>query len=136
VDAESAVTIPLTEDVTGPTIRLVPVGGSASNVLVDLRADNPIDGLYPVRLLEDSEYIFGTLLTIYSAITRSSLSTAGLVLAFVPLGLAGLLSLLWGISIDAWRRRAENTLSGWVRQWLAGTPRNKSGDNEPIVTRA
>lgn len=28
------------------------------NVLVDARAANPIDGLYPVRLLEDSEYTY------------------------------------------------------------------------------
>jgi predicted component of viral defense system (DUF524 family) len=61
VDPESAVTLLLTEDGTGPAIRLVPIGGSASNVLVDLRADNPIDGLYPVRLLEDSEYVYEVL---------------------------------------------------------------------------
>lgn len=34
------------------------VGGSPDNALVDLRADNPTDGLYPVRLLEDSEYVY------------------------------------------------------------------------------
>jgi predicted component of viral defense system (DUF524 family) len=34
------------------------VGGSADNALIDLRTDNPTDGLYPVRLLEDSEYVY------------------------------------------------------------------------------
>jgi predicted component of viral defense system (DUF524 family) len=34
------------------------VGGSAVNALEDLRADSPSDGLYPVRLLEDSEYVY------------------------------------------------------------------------------
>lgn len=58
MDAESAVTLLLTEEIAGPAIRLVPVGGSATNALVDLRADNPNDGLYPVRLLEDSEYVY------------------------------------------------------------------------------
>lgn len=48
----------MTEEPTGPAIRLVAVGGSAENVLVDVRAADPIDGLYPVRLLEDSEYVY------------------------------------------------------------------------------
>jgi predicted component of viral defense system (DUF524 family) len=48
----------LTEDPTGPSVRLVAVGSSIENVLVDLRAANPNDGLYPVRLLEDSEYVY------------------------------------------------------------------------------
>lgn len=61
MDAESAVTLLLTEEVDGPAIRLVPIGGSAKDVLVDLRADNPSDGLYPVRLLEDSEYVYEVL---------------------------------------------------------------------------
>jgi len=55
---EAAVTLPLTEDPAGPTIRLVAVRGSVENALVDLRAANPVDGLYPVRLLEDSEYVY------------------------------------------------------------------------------
>jgi predicted component of viral defense system (DUF524 family) len=58
VATEASVTLPLTEEPTGPAIRLVAVGGSAENVLVDMRATNPIDGLYPVRLLEDSEYVY------------------------------------------------------------------------------
>lgn len=58
MDAENSVTLPFTEQPVGPEIRLVAVGGSADNVLVDLRATNPIDGLYPVRLLEDSEYVY------------------------------------------------------------------------------
>jgi uncharacterized protein len=55
---EAAVTLPLTENPTGPAIRLIAVGGSVDNVLVDLRAADPVDGLYPVRLLEDSEYVY------------------------------------------------------------------------------
>jgi len=58
---EASVTLPLTEDPTGPALRLVPVGGSIENALVDLRASDPIDGLYPVRLLEDSEYMYEVL---------------------------------------------------------------------------
>jgi predicted component of viral defense system (DUF524 family) len=58
VVAEKSVTLPLEGGPGGPAIRLVAVGGSADNVLVDLRATNPIDGLYPVRLLEDSEYVY------------------------------------------------------------------------------
>jgi predicted component of viral defense system (DUF524 family) len=58
VATETSVTLPLTEEPAGPAIRLVAVGGSAENVLVDLRAANPVDGLYPVRLLEDSEYVY------------------------------------------------------------------------------
>ncbi len=56
--AEASVTLPLTEDPTGPAIRFLAVGGSAGNVIVDVRTTNPIDGLYPVRLLEDSEYVY------------------------------------------------------------------------------
>ena len=56
--AENTATLPLTAQPSGPAIRLVAVGGSAENALVDLRADNPADGLYPVRLLEDSEYVY------------------------------------------------------------------------------
>ena len=55
---EASVTLPLTEEPTGPAIRLVAVRGSVENALVDLRAANPVDGLYPVRLLEDSEYVY------------------------------------------------------------------------------
>ena len=55
---ENSATLLLTAEPTGPAIRLVAVGGSAENALVDLRAVNPIDGLYPVRLLEDSEYVY------------------------------------------------------------------------------
>jgi predicted component of viral defense system (DUF524 family) len=55
---EGAVTLPLTEDPAGPALRLVAVRGSLENALVDLRAANPVDGLYPVRLLEDSEYVY------------------------------------------------------------------------------
>jgi predicted component of viral defense system (DUF524 family) len=58
VATETSVTLPLTEEPGGPAIHLVAVGGSAENVLVDLRAANPVDGLYPVRLLEDSEYVY------------------------------------------------------------------------------
>jgi predicted component of viral defense system (DUF524 family) len=61
VATDASVTLPLTEDPTGPAIRLLPVGGSIENVLVDLRASDPIDGLYPVRLLEDSEYVYEVL---------------------------------------------------------------------------
>ncbi len=56
--AENSATLLLTAQPSGPAIRLVAVGGSPNNALVDLRADNPIDGLYPVRLLEDSEYVY------------------------------------------------------------------------------
>lgn len=55
---ENSATLPLTPQLSGPAIRLVAVGGSPDNALVDLRADNPTDGLYPVRLLEDSEYVY------------------------------------------------------------------------------
>src|SRR5712691_3047994 len=55
---KASVTLLLTEDPTGPSIRLVAVGSSIENVLVDLRAAYPRDGLYPVRLLEDSEYVY------------------------------------------------------------------------------
>jgi predicted component of viral defense system (DUF524 family) len=55
---EAAITLPLTEDPAGPAIRLVAVKGSLENALVDLRAANPVDGLYPVHLLEDSEYLY------------------------------------------------------------------------------
>jgi len=55
---EAEVTLSLTENPTGPAIRLIAVGGSAENVLLDLRGANPVDGLYPVRLLEDSEYVY------------------------------------------------------------------------------
>jgi predicted component of viral defense system (DUF524 family) len=55
---EAAITLPLTEDPAGPAIRLVAVKGSLENALVDLRAANPVDGLYPVHLLEDSEYVY------------------------------------------------------------------------------
>jgi len=58
VATEASVTLPLTEEPTGPAIRLVAVRGSVENALVDLRAANPVDGLYPVRLLEDSEYVY------------------------------------------------------------------------------
>jgi predicted component of viral defense system (DUF524 family) len=58
VAAENSATLLLTAQPSGPAIRLAAVGGSADNALVDLRADNPIDGLYPVRLLEDSEYVY------------------------------------------------------------------------------
>ena len=34
------------------------MGGSVDNVLIDLRVADPVDGLYPVRLLEDSEYVY------------------------------------------------------------------------------
>lgn len=56
--AEVSVTLPLTAQPAGPTIRLVAIGGSADNALLDLRPINPTDGLYPVRLLEDSEYVY------------------------------------------------------------------------------
>ncbi len=58
---ETSVTLPLTEDPTGPSVRLVAVGSSIENALVDLRAASPNDGLYPVRLLEDSEYVYEVL---------------------------------------------------------------------------
>ena len=58
METDALVTLPLTDNPTGPAIRLVAVGGSVENVLVDLRASNPVDGLYPVRLLEDSEYVY------------------------------------------------------------------------------
>jgi predicted component of viral defense system (DUF524 family) len=58
VIAENSVTLPFTELPVGPAIRLVAVRGSAGNALIDLRTDNPIDGLYAVRLLEDSEYVY------------------------------------------------------------------------------
>jgi predicted component of viral defense system (DUF524 family) len=56
--AYNSATLLLSAQPAGPAIRLVAVAGSANNALVDLRADNPIDGLYPVRLLEDSEYVY------------------------------------------------------------------------------
>lgn len=55
---EASVTIPFDDEPTGPALRLVAVGGSVENALIDLRASNPVDGLYPVRLLEDSEYVY------------------------------------------------------------------------------
>ncbi len=56
--AEVSVALPLTDQPSGPLIVLRPVRGSADNVLIDLRPNNPADGLYPVRLLEDSEYVY------------------------------------------------------------------------------
>jgi predicted component of viral defense system (DUF524 family) len=58
VAADNSATLLFTAQPSGPAIRLVAVGGSAGNSLEDLRADNPVDGLYPVRLLEDSEYVY------------------------------------------------------------------------------
>ena len=54
----ASVTLPLGNEPTGPAILLFAVAGSAENALLDLRSSNPMDGLYPVRLLEDSEYVY------------------------------------------------------------------------------
>jgi predicted component of viral defense system (DUF524 family) len=58
VAPENAVSLPLSEQPTGPVIRLIAIRGSAGEALIDLREANPADGLYPVRLLEDSEYVY------------------------------------------------------------------------------
>jgi predicted component of viral defense system (DUF524 family) len=58
VATDASVTLPFTDEPTGLAIRLLAVSGSLQNALVDLRAATPADGLYPVRLLEDSEYVY------------------------------------------------------------------------------
>jgi hypothetical protein len=66
-------------------------------------------------------FVVGTIITTLSAVDGTKPGTVALVLAILPLAVAGLCSLLWGFHVKAWRRALQARIEQLLCGWLAGT---------------
>jgi hypothetical protein len=65
--------------------------------------------------------VAATTLSIVDAVRGSSPGLAALALAIGPLAVVGLLGVLWGFHVKAWRRRLEDRFAGWLKRWMSGS---------------
>lgn len=63
--------------------------------------------------------LYGTISSILSAVTGSAPTVVALVLAVIPLGVVGLLSLLWGFDLNSWRAELEERVASRLQGWLS-----------------
>jgi hypothetical protein len=65
--------------------------------------------------------LVGTAFVLIDAFIGTEQLPAALALMLVPLAVVGLLGMLWGFHVKAWRRKLEDRLTGWVRSWMSGS---------------
>ena len=63
----------------------------------------------------------GTGISLANAARGSPPGLVALAFALGPLAVVGLLSALGGFHVTAWRRRLEDRLTAWLRQWMSGS---------------